>query len=401
MPTGISSGFVCIVLPFILTQAGFSVATAGYVVAIAVSANFFRFLWGPIADFTLTPRLWYLIGLVTAVATLLLVGWIPLRPESTGLLFGAVFISQVAATFCMLLLGGLMAHVVEEGEKGRAAGWYQAGNLAGAGIGISAGIWLVAHYSKEAAFWLICIPMLACAVGLFFVSDAHGERKETALKQIKFLSKDVFTIFRSRISLFIAILLCLPIGAGAIARLWGGVWRDWSSTPDTLALVSGILSGLVAAIGCILGGYLTDRIGLWWAYFGSGVCMALVAIFMAIAPRTVDAFSAGVLIYSFTLGLSQAAFSALILYAIGRGAASTKYALLSSVGNLPVAYMTALDGWVHDQYGTSAMLYVDALSGLFFIIVAVLVLQRIRAPGTRQVSASPSDCVPVEESPLG
>jgi len=381
MPTGISGGFVCIVLPFILTQAGFSVATAGYVVAIAVSANFFRFLWGPIADFTLTPRLWYLIGLITTVGTLLLVGSIPLRPDSTGLLFGTVFISQVAATFVMLLLGGLMAHTVEEGQKGRAAGWYQAGNLTGAGIGISVGIWLVAHYSKETAFWGISIPMLACALGLFFVSEAHGERKEMALKQIKFLREDVFTIFRSPLSFFIAALLCLPIGAGGIARLWGGVWRDWYSTPDTLALVSGILSGVIAAVGCIIGGYVADRLGLWWAYFGSGIGMALVAIVMAIAPRTAEAFSTGVLIYSFTLGSSQAAFSALILYAIGRGAASTKYALLSSIGNLPVAYMTALDGWVHDRYGTSSMLYFDALSGLFFVLIAILVLQRIKAAG--------------------
>ena len=31
---------------------------------------------------------------------------------------------------------------------------------------------------------------------------------------------------------------------------------------------------------------MADRVGRWWAYFGSGAAMALVAIFMAIAPRT-------------------------------------------------------------------------------------------------------------------
>ncbi len=39
-------------------------------------------------------------------------------------------------------------------------------------------------------------------------------------------------------------------------------------------------------------------------------------------------------------------FLVLPLFAIGRGAASTKYAALSSLGNVPVVYMTALDGWV-------------------------------------------------------
>ena len=57
LPSGISSGFASITLPFILTQAGFSVAAAGYIVALGVSANLWRFLWGPVADFTLSAAL--------------------------------------------------------------------------------------------------------------------------------------------------------------------------------------------------------------------------------------------------------------------------------------------------------------------------------------------------------
>jgi len=86
-----------------------------------------------------------------------------------------------------------------------------------------------------------------------------------------------------------------------------------------------------------------------------------------------------VLVYAFAQGLAYATFSAIVLVAIGRGAASTKYAALSSLGNLPVVYMTALDGWVHDKYGTSWMLHFDALSGIVCIIVAMFVLKKIKA----------------------
>jgi MFS transporter, PAT family, beta-lactamase induction signal transducer AmpG len=72
LPYGISSGFVSITLPFVLTRTGFSVATAASIVAIGVSANLWRFLWGPVADLTLTARRWYLLGLTTSGATLLL-----------------------------------------------------------------------------------------------------------------------------------------------------------------------------------------------------------------------------------------------------------------------------------------------------------------------------------------
>jgi hypothetical protein len=75
--------------------------------------------------------------------------------------------------------------------------------------------------------------------------------------------------------------------------------------------------------------------------------------------------------------MAYAAFSAVVLFAIGRGAASTKYATLSSLGNLPVVYMTAIDSWVHDRFGSGWMLATDAWSGVVCIVVALVVLHWI------------------------
>src|SRR2546430_12529275 len=151
LPYGISSGFVSITLPFILTRAGFSVAMAASIVAIGVSANLWRFLWGPVADLTLTVRRWYFIGLATAAGTLLILGFIPLRRSEVGILMAVVFVSQVAGTLIVLPVGGLMAHTVAEEAKGRAAGWYQAGNLGGNGIGGGVGGWRGRHFSQGRA----------------------------------------------------------------------------------------------------------------------------------------------------------------------------------------------------------------------------------------------------------
>jgi len=55
-----------------------------------------------------------------------------------------------------------------------------------------------------------------------------------------------------------------------------------------------------------------------------------------------------------------------------------------SLGNVPVVYMTALDGWVHDRLGTGWMLQTDALSAIVFVVIALVVLHKInaaRAPG--------------------
>ena len=98
---------------------------------------------------------------------------------------------------------------------------------------------------------------------------------------------------------------------------------------------------------------------------------------MAIAPHTPVAYRIGVLFYAAATGWAWAAFSALLLYAIGRGAASTKYATLSSLGNLPTTYMTAFDGWVHDRSGAAGMLSAEALLGAASIVLGLIALKWI------------------------
>ena len=380
LPYGISSGFVSITLPFVLTRAGFSVALASSIVAIGVSANLWRFLWGPVADLTLTARRWYLLGLSTAAATVLVLAFIPLHQNAVGILMPIVFISQVAGTLIVLPVGGLMAHTVAESAKGRAAGWYQAGNLGGTGIGGGAGVWLASHFSQQAAGGMLAIAMLASAAAIYFASDARVVSDETLGQRMRILWRDIYGMTRAAIPLFTIVLVCSPIGAAAMNNLWSAVAPDWHASPDQVALVSGVLNGVISAIGCVIGGWVADRVGRWWSYLGSGVVLALIAIIMAVAARTPTAFNIGVLAYALASGMAYAAFSAVVLLAIGRGAAATKYATLSSLGNLPVVYMTAANGWVHDRFGTAWMLHFEALIAIACIILALAVLRWINPP---------------------
>ena len=105
--------------------------------------------------------------------------------------------------------------------------------------------------------------------------------------------------------------------------------------------------------------------------------MALVALIMVAAPRTPNVYSSGVLFYAFSSGLAYAAFSAIVLYVIGRGAASAKYAILSSLGNVPPVYMTAFDGWMHDRSGVVGMLTGEALLGMACIVLGLVAVWKI------------------------
>jgi hypothetical protein len=110
------------------------------------------------------------------------------------------------------------------------------------------------------------------------------------------------------------------------------------------------------------------------AYSVFGLLTALCAILMALAPRTEIMFIVFTLAYATVLGGCYSAFSAVTLEAIGRGAAATKYNLLASLSNVPIAWMTVVDGWAQTRYGSGGMLVVEAAIGvaaiLFFALVA-------------------------------
>ena len=388
LPYGISVGFASVTLPFLLVQNGFTVAAVASITALGLSSNLWRFAWAPMTDLTLTLHKWYWIGIIFCAVSLLALCFIPLDVKLTALLTIVVFISQVANTFVIAPVGGFMAKTVKTGQKGMASGWFQAGNCGGIGIGGGAGIWLSTHFSYHLSIIVMSVLMMMCAIGLYFVPQVHPEKAENIKAKLKSIVVDIKELFRSRLAIYTTILIVTPIGAGAATYVWSSVGADWRVTPDTVALVTGALSGVIGVVGCIAGGWVADKVGRWWAYFGSGVFMALVTLVMCVSAFTPFTYTTGVLFYAFTYGFANAAFTAVVLHAIGKGLASTKYALLSSIANLGPVYMTALDGYLHDKYSIKFMLMGETVLGIVFTLILLIVLSRL---GLHKTEAQPDD----------
>ncbi len=378
LPFGISSGFISVTLPYLLTHRGISVATTAGIVAIGVSANIWRFIWGPVADLTLSLRKWYWLGLLACIATLIMLSLMKYSPAETALITAIVFLSQVAATFVLLPVSAIMAHRIEPAKKGRASGWYQAGNLGGAGLGGGAGLWLATHFSVAVAGVALGVGCLLSGLVIQQIKDVKPLKDHSILTALRGLGLDLIRMIRIPVVLFVMIMLLLPIGTGAASNLWSAIAGDWKTSADTVALITGILSGLVSATGSITGGYIADRWGNWVAYLGSGSFCAVVTLSMAALPYQPYVYISGVMAYAFGLGLLNAAFSSVILYAIGGKNAATKYSLISSLGNIPVVYMTAVDGWSHDLFNSRFMLAAEALLGFFFVFLCLLVLRKLK-----------------------
>jgi PAT family beta-lactamase induction signal transducer AmpG len=384
VPFGVLGGYLSVAVAYMWSRNGFSVGQVAGLVALALVPHTWKFLWAPIADTTLGRKSWYVISSVLTAAGIFATGILPATQASVPLLSVIIFVSNVASTFLGMSVESLMAYGAPENEKGRAGGWFQAGNLGGAGIGGGLGLWLAQRLPESwMAGAVVAVLCLLCAAALWFVEEpAASHRHERILESLKFVVRDVWSVAKSRMG-FLALVLCfLPIGSGAASGLWSAVAKDWSASANTVALVTGVVGGLAAAAGCIAGGWISDRMDRKAAYLGYGILQAACAVFMALAPRTELTYVVFTTLYAIMTGLTYAGFSAFVLEAMGLGAAATKYNVFASLSNTPIYYMTLVDGWAHGRWGPNGLLYAEAVCAAIGLVLFLGVLAVVpkRAP---------------------
>ena len=386
LPFGVMGGYLSVAVAWQLRAAGVPVAEVAALIALSYIPHMWKFVWAPIADTTLSRKARYVIGCVLSALGIFAFGVYPATSSGIGVLSVVALIANFAATFVGMSVESLMAYQTPDAEKGRAGGWFQAGNLGGHGIGGGLGLWLAQTLNEN---WMssaiIGGACLLCCLALLFIAEPVVTHRSTSiLRSLKDVGLDVWQTARARMGA-IALFLCfMPIGSGAASGLWSSVSADWHASANTVALVTGVLNGLVAAAGCVVGGWVCDRLDRTTVYVMYGVLQGLCAVLMAVSSRTESMYVVFTLLYAYITGLTYAGFSAFVLEAMGRGAAATKYNLFASLSNMPIAAMTAINGWAYGVWGASGMLFTEAsvaLAGLLVFLVVIRVFGNERQTG--------------------
>lgn len=412
IPMGISNGYVAVTLGFLLAGAGVGVQ------AIAVLGNWslfpqvLKFAFGPLVDATLDNKTWYLITALLTGALIAATGFIPASGSNILPITVCVFVISVASAFTALAADSIMAHATTPEQKGRAGGWSQAGNLGGSAIGGGLGLWLAQNFTlagdnaagawltrqtglswfTDAGHWLGthveaaviggCAVGLMCAVtsfALFYVQEPEVAHRESKfLKSIANVAVDVWGLLKSRKGLIAFVAMWLPISAAAMTQLWAAVARDWHASADWVALINGVLGGVISMVGCIAGGWLSDRMNRMLAFNLTSLITCVLALAAAFSPRTQAMYVLYVGLYQLIAGFCYAAWAAVVLEAIGKGAAATKYNVLAGIANIPIIYMAYLNGRAHDWHAPSWLPFDSAammlLSEAIIPVVGTLVL---------------------------
>ena len=389
LPFGIFNGYTSVTLGFLLTKAGVSLAGVASIVALPYLPNILKFLWAPLVDTTLTVKKWYHIANIGTAAGILATSVVPLNSGFLPVLMAIVLLTALANTNIAMTTEILIAQDVPDDEKGRAGGWLQAGNLGGFGVGGGAGIWLAERLSAP---WMsgaiIALISLLCGLGLIFLKEpAPFKREENYLKTVGTLLNDIWILIKSRAG-FLALVLCfLPIGSGGASNLWSSISGDWNASPDAVALAVGIVGGGASALGCLIGGWICDRMDRKKAYILFGLLEGAIALMMAVSPRTQLMFVIWTTIYAVTVGFAFAGFSAFVLEAIGKMGAATKYNVFAALSNIPIYFMMFVDEWAYGQWSSTGLLIAETVMPVLgaALFISVFLLSRMKTAAVKEI----------------
>lgn len=200
LPMGVSFGYVSVTLGYLLAQAGVSVEKIAALVGATLLPHIFKFIWAPLVDTMLSFKKWYWMASIISAVGIVATGILPMKESSLLYLTMIVLACQFAITFLCMATEGLMAYDVPLELKGRAGGFFQAGNLGGIGLGGGVGLFLA---QRLPAPWMVGVALggicLTCCLALFFLKDPKITIREKDIrKTYENLFEDVWNTVKTK-----------------------------------------------------------------------------------------------------------------------------------------------------------------------------------------------------------
>src|SRR5438105_1004918 len=153
IPYGAFNGIIVVLMPFLLRKHGVSPDRIATVIAVSSIPNVWYFVWSPVVDTGLLRRTWILIaaGISGVCGSIAIAATSLSLTELTVLLLAGNVVAMLLSSAC-----GAILTTLNPINRGKASGWYNAGNLGGGALGAGAAIWAADK---------VTLPVLALAAG--------------------------------------------------------------------------------------------------------------------------------------------------------------------------------------------------------------------------------------------
>lgn len=162
-------------------------------------------------------------------------------------------------------------------------------------------------------------------------------------------------------------VLLFKIGDLALAPMSKPFWVDRKFSPVQIGLVPGTVGILSTILGALLGGYLTNRLGIFRALWSLGLFQAvsnLVYAGVALAPPSNELMYAAVIVEAFCGGLGTASFLSFLMSICEKNYVATQFALLTAIFGLSRSLAGAFSGFAAQKFGYSSYFAMTFLAAL-------------------------------------
>jgi len=165
--------------------------------------------------------------------------------------------------------------------------------------------------------------------------------------------------------------MLFPMGSGAAIGLLPGIAQDYHVSGQQMAWMNGLGGAFLTAAGSLAATFIPTRISASVAYLSVCLINEVTLLVLWLCPASPATYFIGSTLYLFTIGTCYAMFTAVVLEFMGHSgkSGSGRYSIINSLGNVPVVYMTTVDGHGAKLFGARGLAGTDAVVGAIGAVI--------------------------------
>jgi MFS family permease len=357
----ISLGLVSGAITYLLRDEGVDPARAASIAALLSLPHAIYFLWGPLTDFWMRRRTWLLLA--AAASAIALVAAFHQSQLATPWAVGLLFLSACFGVFVVAACGGILGTLKSELSRRRASSFYQTGSLAFGAVAVFVLVTFSGRLSLRSLGWIVAAMIVLPSLAAFGAPAQSMISEHTARQTAARIWHEFKSTFLRWEAIPYTLLVGCPCCSGAMIGLLTQLARDYHVTGHQVAWINGVAGALLTSAGALAASLIPVRVRASVAFLLAGLANAATLAIFAVGPLRPAVYFTGTALFLFTIGAGYALFTGVALEFLGGSgkSGSSRYAIINSIGNLPVAYMTYLDGRGYALWGPRAMPAVDAI----------------------------------------
>lgn len=391
---GLANGLIFFVMPQLMAGANVPEPKIAAIAALASTPGFWFVFFSPILDVRFSRR-WYatvfaaLSGIAVAAAVLSLHHLIVLQI--------ALVVGEAAAILSSSALGGWLSNITPNEDKNPLSKWINIALIGGIGVTSAAGGEFVRRLPMIPGAILIgTIVFLPASIFLFI--PAPGPDRRLAGESFLQFNHEVLSLLRRREVVIVLLLFLSPCSTFALTNLLGGLGGDFHASPRAVSLAGGVGAFIPGLLGCSLFPVIAKRLRLRSFYFVNGIVGCFFTLTLVFLPHTTSTFALTLFGEYLFQALSFAIQIGIVFETIGTNnpLAATTFAFLAAATNIPMTYLTLVDGRAYAAAGIRGMLFTDALIGILACTVAAILFAKFAS--TVGGASEEARATPLEES---